>query len=81
MDEIWQWPRGLSRKNASRYCGVSATHFERMVASGELPQGKRLGGRIIWDRADLDLHIEALPKSDEVPASKDVDPILEKWRA
>ena len=65
MDEIWQWPRGLSRKNASRYCGVSPTHFDRMVASGELPQGKRLGGRVIWDRAALDVSIESLPESQE----------------
>ena len=52
-----------------------------MVASGDLPQPKRLGNRVIWDRVALDMHIEALPESDEVPASKDVDPLLEKWRA
>ena len=81
MNDHSPWPRGLSRTAASRYVGVSATHFDRMVVSGDLPQGKRLGNRVIWDRADLDLHIEALPKSDEVPANKDVDPLLEKWRA
>ena len=82
MTETAQWPRGLSRTAASRYVGVSARHFDRMVASGDLPQPKRLGNRVIWDRVALDMHIEALPESDEVPAGKDVvDPLLEKWRA
>lgn len=47
-------PRGMSRDEAARYVGVSATKFDDMVADGRMPQPKRIDGRVVWDRLRLD---------------------------
>lgn len=54
------WPRLLSRDQAARYVGVSATQFTKEVAAGRWPAPERRGqggnrsGRLLWDRALLD---------------------------
>lgn len=47
-------PRGMSRDEAARYIGVSATKFDDLVADGRMPQPKRIDGRVVWDRLRLD---------------------------
>lgn len=47
-------PRGMSRDEAARYVGVSATKFDDMVEDGRMPQPKRIDGRVVWDRMRLD---------------------------
>jgi len=47
-------PRGMSREEAARYIGVGTTLFDEMVADGRMPKGKRINGRIVWDRYALD---------------------------
>lgn len=47
-------PRGMSREEAARYVGVSATKFDGLVADGRMPQPKRIDGRVVWDRLRLD---------------------------
>jgi predicted DNA-binding transcriptional regulator AlpA len=47
-------PRGMSRDEAARYVGVSATKFDDLVAAGRMPQPKRIDGRVVWDRLRLD---------------------------
>ncbi len=47
-------PRGMSRDEAARYVGVSATKFDDLVADGRMPQPKRIDGRVVWDRLRLD---------------------------
>ncbi len=56
-------PRGLSRGHSAIYVGVGATKFDEMVADGRMPQPKRIDGRTIWDRWQLDESFEALPNS------------------
>jgi predicted DNA-binding transcriptional regulator AlpA len=45
----------MSREEAARYVGVGTTKFDEMVADKRMPKGKRVDGRVIWDRYALDL--------------------------
>lgn len=54
-------PRGLSRVESARYLGIGLTLFEELVHDGTLPGPKRLRGRTVWDRIELDAAFEALP--------------------
>jgi hypothetical protein len=61
--------RGLSRDEASMYCGISSTLFDRLVADGRMPRARRVNGRKVWDVRELDLAFDALPHEDEPPSS------------
>ncbi len=58
-------PRGLSRANAAAYVGVGTTKFDEMVTDGRMPKPKRVDGRNIWDRVELDLKFDELPSEAE----------------
>jgi predicted DNA-binding transcriptional regulator AlpA len=60
-DPIAYPPRGLSREEAARYVGVSPTKFDEMVATRAMPKPRQHGGRVIWDRAELDMAFSDLP--------------------
>lgn len=47
-------PRGLRREEAAAYCGVSASHWDKVVAAGQAPFPKDLLGVEIWSRSRLD---------------------------
>lgn len=75
-DPIAYPPRGLSRDEAARYVGVSATKFDQMVKDARMPAPKRVDARVVWDRQALDLAFEALPgndSSDEVDTWADLE--------
>jgi len=65
-------PRGLSREQAAAYIGVSAGTFDSMIEDGEMPSAKRLRGRRVWDRVQLDKAFAALPDEDGGVDSDDV---------
>jgi predicted DNA-binding transcriptional regulator AlpA len=54
-------PRGLSREESAAYVGVGATKFDEMVADGRMPAPKKIDGRKVWDRLNLDSAFVALP--------------------
>lgn len=54
-------PRGLNRREAAAYVGVSPSEFDKMVEEGVMPKPKRRGRRTIWDRIALDGAFDALP--------------------
>lgn len=56
-------PRGLNREEASRYVGISTTKFDELVKDGRMPKGKRIDGRVVWDRYALDASFTDLPDS------------------
>ena len=58
-------PRGLSRRQAAAYVGVSPTTFNAMVADGRMPKPKQIGKRRVWDRHQLDAAFDALPDDNE----------------
>lgn len=53
-------PRGLSRVQAAQYIGVSPSHFDKLIRARAMPPAKRLGGRVVWDRKQLDEAFDAL---------------------
>lgn len=58
-------PLGLSRVEAARYIGVSPTKFAQMVADRRMPKPKRIDGRNVWDRHQLDIAFTALPDDND----------------
>lgn len=58
-------PRGLQRDTAARYIGVSPTKFDQLVQQRRMPQPRRLDGRKLWDRLELDEAFSALPTDQE----------------
>jgi len=61
-DTIAYAPRGLSRDEAARYVGVSATKFDELVKGRRMPKPKRIDGRTVWDRIALDVAFTDLPE-------------------
>ena len=58
-------PRGFSREQAAEYIGLSATKFDQLVADGRMPKPKRIDGRVVWDRLQLDSAFAALPDGND----------------
>ena len=57
--------RGLSRPEAAEYIGVSPSKFDQMVKDGRMPKPKRIDGRNVWDRHQLDIAFAALPDEND----------------
>ncbi|WP_028746349.1 helix-turn-helix transcriptional regulator [Rhizobium mesoamericanum] len=55
-------PRGLCRVAAAAYVGIGGTLFDQLVARGEMPGPRKAGGRVLWDRYELDDAFDALPR-------------------
>jgi predicted DNA-binding transcriptional regulator AlpA len=70
--------RGLSRQEAALYIGVSASLFDDLVKSGEMPKPLRIKRRTVWDRHQLDECFEALSVPDENPWDE-LDSGRERW--
>ena len=68
IDSLAYPPRGMSRDEAARWIGVSATKFDEMVSDRRMPRPKRVDGRVIWDRLRLDAAFSDL--SEEKVASR-----------
>lgn len=79
-DSLHYPPRGLSREEAARYIGVSATKLDQMIADQLMPRPKRLGGRVVWDRVALDMAFTALP-DDNVEGSEFFQRLFDKRKA
>lgn len=59
--ETISWvPRGLCREEAAYYVGVGPTKFDQLVADRRMPQPKRIDGRVVWDRVQLDMAFSEL---------------------
>lgn len=57
-------PRGMNRREAAYYVGVSPSFFDDLVKDGRMPAPKRVNSRVLWDRMTLDDAFEALPDVD-----------------
>lgn len=55
-------PKGLSRLEAARHIGVSASTFDAMVKDGRMPRPKTVGARVLWDRLRVESYFDALPE-------------------
>ncbi|MCZ6863826.1 MAG: hypothetical protein O7I42_26845 [Alphaproteobacteria bacterium] len=54
-------PRGLARGQSAAYIGTGTTKWDEMVADGRMPKPKRIDGRVVWDRLEIDEAFAALP--------------------
>lgn len=69
-------PRGLRRAEAAAYIGVSTTLFDWMMGEGLMPKPKRVGGRVIWDRLQLDEAFASIPNDDDKPKRSLCDEVM-----
>jgi predicted DNA-binding transcriptional regulator AlpA len=46
------------------YIGISPNKFDELVADGTMPRPRKIGARKVWDRHELDLAFDALPRED-----------------
>ena len=56
----------MSRDEAARYIGVSATKFDELVSSRRMPPPKKIDGRVVWDRLRLDAAFSDLDERENV---------------
>ena len=54
-------PLGLSRVVASEFVGVGVTKFDLIVEDGRMPKPRRIDGRKVWDRRQLEEAFAELP--------------------
>lgn len=59
-------PRGLSREEAARYVGLGTTKFDEMVADRRMPRPKRIDGRVVWDRLQIEAAFSDLPEDNRI---------------
>lgn len=64
-------PRGLTRDEAAGYIGIGTSLFDDLVKEGLLPTAHKLRGAVRWDRLELDVAFEKLPRIGEVAAKAD----------
>ncbi|MDJ0630785.1 MAG: hypothetical protein QNJ44_21190 [Rhodobacter sp.] len=57
--------RGLSREESAAYVGVGTSKFDAMVSDGRMPKPKKIDGRRVWDRWELDRSFSGLPGGDD----------------
>ncbi len=58
-------PLGINREQAATLIGISVSLFDRAVEAGTMPKPRVLGGRNIWDVAEIAEHFRAIPHKDE----------------
>jgi excisionase family DNA binding protein len=55
----------MSREEAARYVGVSASTFDKLIADGRMPKPFRIGKRVIWDRLKIEAAFTDLGEEEE----------------
>lgn len=61
--------RGLSRLEAAVYVGFAITKFSELVKANRMPPPRVVDGLQVWDKRELDIYFDALPRDDD-PAVK-----------
>lgn len=61
--------RGLDEREAAVYLSFSPTFFRQLVNEGLMPKPRVAKGRLAWDRQELDLAFDALPREGGEDAS------------
>jgi excisionase family DNA binding protein len=67
-------PRGITRAEAAKYCGVSPSTFSRWIATGIMPGA--IPGTRIWDRHAVD---QAFNKMSGAPLAPANDNSVDAW--
>ena len=64
--------RGLDENEAAVYLSLSPSFFRKLVADGQMPRPRIIGGRRIWDIEELDLAFKSMPRE-----GGDAEPIFQ----
>lgn len=59
LSDMPGWPRGMPRKVAVAYTGLTDAQFSRKVMNGEFPKPYSDDGRKVWDKDALDKVMDA----------------------
>jgi predicted DNA-binding transcriptional regulator AlpA len=55
--------RGYPRVLAAEYIGISPSKFSQLVREKKIPEPREIdGGKLVWDRYDLDEYFDAQPR-------------------
>lgn len=57
--------RGLSRREAAEYIGISESKFADLVRQGRMPAPRKIDRRLIYDRYQIDEAFDNLPTESE----------------
>lgn len=58
-------PIGMGREQAAAFIGIGATLFDRLIADGRMPDARLIGGRLVWDVAEVAAAFRSLPHRSE----------------
>ena len=58
-------PCGLSRGQSAAFICVGTTLFDEMVKDHRMPAPKRINGRNVWSRREIEEAFAALPSADD----------------
>jgi predicted DNA-binding transcriptional regulator AlpA len=53
----------MRRETAAWYVGVGTTKFDEMVSDGRMPKPKKIDGRVVWDRLQIEAAFTDLPEN------------------
>jgi hypothetical protein len=62
-DSVW-----LDMRVARKYVKFGETKFRALIKEGTFPQGVDVGGKLMWDRRELDRRMEKLFRKAKRPA-------------
>lgn len=71
LGQLPGWPLLLEAEAAAAYVSLKPCEFARAVQFGELPAPRKLAGRPLWSRRDLEARFD----QGGSPRSPDFDPI------
>lgn len=54
-------PLGINREQAAALIGVGASLFDQLVHRQQMPEPRVIGGRLVWDVAEIAQAFRALP--------------------
>jgi predicted DNA-binding transcriptional regulator AlpA len=73
-------PVGISREQAAAFIGIGESLFDRLVAARKMPEPRMVGGRLIWDVAEVATAFRAIPHRSEPITPLDGDtPGVNPW--
>lgn len=58
-------PVGINREQAAAFIGIGTTLFDRLIAEGRMPDARLIGGRLVWDVAEVAAAFRSLPHRSE----------------
>jgi len=58
-------PLAVGMESAAALLSVSANHFNKLIVQRVMPQGRLVGGRVLWDVEEVRAAFRAMPRRGE----------------